>query len=272
MLHPTHSSHLAFPSTFTPQSTIAHTYTSLQNPLISIGQLCNDDKIAVFTKSNCYILNTTDIQTIPDLANKSLVTCIHDPHTKLWNINTNQTPAPHLSNSVYHHRKLQDIITFHHQSLFSPVKSTWMTAISNRNFSSWPSLTAANVKKHFLPLTFTSKGHIKQIRQNIRSTKASANKNNVEMMETQSNNTSYSQTNLVFAKPIDLTGLICSDQTGKFPVTSNRGNKYIMVILDYDSNAIITRPLPSRSQTHLLQAFASINEYLTSAGQQPKFV
>ena len=123
-LHPTHSSHLAFPPTFTPQSTMAHIYPSLQHPLISIGQLCDDGKIAIFTKSNCYILHATDIQTIPNLANKSLVTGIRDPNTKLWNINTNQTPAPHLSNSVYHHHKLQDIITFHHQLLFGPIKST----------------------------------------------------------------------------------------------------------------------------------------------------
>ena len=271
LLHPTHSSHLAFPPTFTPQSTMAHIYPSLQHPLISIGQLCDDDKIAIFTKSNCYILHATDIQTIPNLANKSLVTGIRDPNTKLWNINTNQTTGQQLSNNVYHHRKLQDIITFHHQSLFSPVKSTWLKAISNGNFSSWPSLTEANVQKYLQPSTSTSKGHIKQIRQHIRSTKASPNKHNVDMTETRIN-PSNSRTNLVFAKPINLTGLICSDQTGRFPVTSNRGNKYIMVILDYDSNAIITRPLPSRSQTHLLQAFASVNNYLISIGRQPKFV
>ena len=92
------------------------------------------------------------------------------------------------------------------------------------------------------------------------------------MTETHLQNEPISRTNLVFAKPIQLTGLVCSDQTGPFPVTSNRGNKYIMVVLDYDSNSILTRPLPSRSQHHLLQAFSSINEYLTSVGRTPKFV
>ena len=45
-----------------------------------------------------------------------------------------------------------------------------------------------------------------------------------------------------------------------------------MVILDYDSNHIFTFPLPSKSQTHLLQAFNSIHNKLVTKGQSPEFV
>jgi len=274
-LTPSHSSHLAFPSSFSPKSTLAHTYASLQNPLISIGQLCDDDNFAIFTKTNCYILDSANFSPNMDsIKEHALITGLRDKSTGLWTIDTNQLRPPSaLTNSVYHLRKIKDIITFHHQSLFSPVKSTWINAIKNGNFQSWPSLTATNVVNHLDPSTSTSKGHIKQIKQNIRSTKKIGSPfNNVDMTEKHLQQDTNSRTNLVFAKPIQITGLICSDQTGPFPVTSNRGNKYIMVVLDYDSNSILTQPLPSRSQHHLLQAFSSINDFLKSKGRTPKLV
>jgi len=36
-----------------------------------------------------------------------------------------------------------------------------------------------------------------------------------------------------------------SDQTGKFPITSARGNKYIMVAVELDGNYIDGEPLQS---------------------------
>ena len=45
-----------------------------------------------------------------------------------------------------------------------------------------------------------------------------------------------------------------------------------MIVLDYDSNAILTRPLPSRSQQHLLQAFTAIHNRFKTAGRNLTFV
>jgi hypothetical protein len=55
------------------------------------------------------------------------------------------------------------------------------------------------------------------------------------------------RTNYVYAAMIDdsnnnTKGQIYSDLTGRFPVTSSRGNKYLLVVYDYDSNAIIAEP------------------------------
>jgi len=69
-----------------------------------------------------------------------------------------------------------------------------------------------------------------------------------------------------------MTGLICSNQTGRFPITSNRGNKYLMIVLDYDSNAILSVPIPSHAQNHLLHAFSTIYDKLAAAGRTPTFV
>ena len=49
--------------------------------------------------------------------------------------------------------------------------------------------------------------------------------------------------NLVCMWPVDVSGQIFSDQTGRFPKVSSRGNSSVMVLYDYDKNAILNEPL-----------------------------
>ena len=48
---------------------------------------------------------------------------------------------------------------------------------------------------------------------------------------------------------IETTGKIYMDQTGRFPVTSSKGHQYILVLYDYDANAILTEALRNRTAT-----------------------
>ena len=70
-------------------------------------------------------------------------------------------------------------------------------------------------------------------------------------------------------KPIEITGKIYSDQTGRFPLTSSRGHKYIMIVYDYDSNSILAEPLKSRNELELLRAYTKIHHDLTTRGLKP---
>jgi hypothetical protein len=63
-----------------------------------------------------------------------------------------------------------------------------------------------------------------------------------------------------------MTGNVFSDQTGRFPQTSSRGNKFIMIFYDYDSNAILDEPLKSRSESELVRAFNKLHQYLAGRG------
>ena len=81
--------------------------------------------------------------------------------------------------------------------------------------------------------------------------------------------TAKARANTIYIKPITLSGFLCTNQTGAFPVTSNKGNRDVMVTHHFDTNAILARPLPSRSQLHLNKAFQSIYENLTDAGHAP---
>ena len=78
------------------------------------------------------------------------------------------------------------------------------------------------------------------------------------------------RTHEFFTKIIEPTGKVFSDQTGKFPVTSSRGNKYVMVVYDHDSNATLTVPLKSKSAADHLQAITKIHSFLNSKGIFPK--
>jgi len=110
---------------------------------------------------------------------------------------------------------------------------------------------------------------MKADRKNVRSTK---NDNNYEMTtKLQQDNTSKQvRQNEYYIKTIDLTGKIYSDQTGRFPVISSKGNKYIMIIYDHDSNAILARPLKTKSGIEQLQNIKEIYHYLNSRGIHPK--
>jgi hypothetical protein len=61
------------------------------------------------------------------------------------------------------------ILTYLHACCFSPGPDTWLKAIQNGHFATWPSVTVKNVRTYLPKSDATSKGHMNQIRQNIRS-------------------------------------------------------------------------------------------------------
>ena len=67
-----------------------------------------------------------------------------------------------------------------------------------------------------------------------------------------------------------ITGQIHSDLTGCFPVTSIQGHKYLLIVYDYDSNAILAEPLRSRSDTDLLHAYDTVINLLKQHGLTPQ--
>ena len=66
-----------------------------------------------------------------------------------------------------------------------------------------------------------------------------------------------------------LTGTISTDQTGGFPITSRRGNKYVMVLYDFDTNAILATAIKNRKTEQLVQGYNELYDILIQAGIQP---
>ena len=59
------------------------------------------------------------------------------------------------------------------------------------------------------------------------------------------------------------------DLTGRFPYKSSRGNQYLLVIYDYDSNAILAEPLKSRSASEISKAWIKLHDKLATNGTAP---
>jgi hypothetical protein len=57
-----------------------------------------------------------------------------------------------------------------------------------------------------------------------------------------------------------------------FPVASSTGNKYIMVLYEYDSNAILSEPINNLTAAELLRAFQVMEKKITERGLQPKLM
>ena len=55
-----------------------------------------------------------------------------------------------------------------------------------------------------------------------------------------------------------LNGRMYSDQTEKFPITSLNKNKYIFVLHNYDSNAILVQPLLSSESHYIAEAYKQV--------------
>jgi hypothetical protein len=77
------------------------------------------------------------------------------------------------------------------------------------------------------------------------------------------------KTHFVYAATID-AGQIYTDQTGIFPVVSSKGNKYIIILYDYDINSILSQPNKDRTAPELLKAFQVMEQEFVARGLTPK--
>ena len=76
--------------------------------------------------------------------------------------------------------------------------------------------------------------------------------------------------NDVFLTVHDAKETIYTDQTGAFPTRSRKGNRYIMVLCEIDSNIIIREAMKNRTEGEMIRAYRLLMERLSAAGITPK--
>jgi hypothetical protein len=64
--------------------------------------------------------------------------------------------------------------------------------------------------------------------------------------------------------------IVYSNQTGKFPTTSSRGNKYLMVLYYIDGSYIMMEPTKSRHENEMIRVHNILIERLKTRGFHPK--
>jgi hypothetical protein len=148
-----------------------------------------------------------------------------------------------------------------------PVKSTWLKAVKAGNYIGWPLITMNNVTKYYPETIKTPKGHLNQTKKTSKapSRHYSLSKSPMRRLCGVRNSAMCSQ-----KCTCTMSGKKNSHQTGKFPKKSQRGNKYLMVMVEIDSNAILVEPLKIRKDSKLTRAYHVLVMRLKNAGIVPR--
>jgi hypothetical protein len=84
-----------------------------------------------------------------------------------------ENPPPPIEHvlSVYELKTRLELIAYYHAATGFPTRPTWVKAIKNGHYESWPGLTATAAAKYFPESVETWQGHGRKIQSNLRSTK-----------------------------------------------------------------------------------------------------
>jgi hypothetical protein len=223
---------------------------------------------------------------------KCILTGLRQKHSGMWHI---QLPMPTLAdapqtlNATHANEFLvtavanklgtqtaDDLVTFAHATLFSPVLSTLNYALQKGFLTNFPGLTCKALAKHPPQSIPMHKGHQDQAHKNQRSTPAKP-----AIIAPDNNDPAFDDGNInpVGTKPdthkcftclFAPTGQIYSDQTGRFITPSSAGNNYIMVLYNYDSNHIFAAAFQNHTAKCLLATYQSLHTRLCKAGLCPR--
>jgi hypothetical protein len=112
-------------------------------------------------------------------------------------------------------------------------------------------LTEQNVSKYYPKTDETVKGHMNQTRKNVRYTKVKQ----VPFKIAEYPEMKGKKVQDIYIATYDVRETTFSDQTGKVPTRSKQGNKYIMVMVEIDSSAILVEPTKSRKDAEMIRAY-----------------
>ena len=222
--------------------------------LFSIGQACDEGCYAIFSKEHLQIIRDGEI----------VITGYRNQNDGLWDIPLNNiNPEEHkyakqaLNIIVTKDQSKSDLAKYLHGCAFSPVISTFKTAIGKGNFITWPGINSINFNKLVGPTIPTAKGHLDQKRQGLQSTKP-------QVIIEDANEDAFPPQSIpktkqmgILITPVKSTAY--SDLTGQFPHISSRGNKYLLCIYDYDANAILAAPLKRRQAKEIATVWEKNN-------------
>ena len=161
-----------------------------KNSLLSTGKLADADYVTVFTKDEVRIFdaeaakfnvegkmvlkgwrcNETGLWRIPlreNWSNQNTETALLSQESS--NILTNKAE---FINNVYELPSTEQVVAWYHAAAGYPTKATWIKAIENGHYATWPLLTVKAVKKYFPEAEETDKGHMRRVKSGVRSTKA----------------------------------------------------------------------------------------------------
>jgi len=260
--------------------------------LISTSKFADAKYITIFDEEevNIYDANNTKITSTRGAILKGW----RMKDTGLWriplvkdvvNLNTdtailNKTPTEFLANrplpkeainNVYELKSTAEIIRYYHAVAGFPTKATWLEMIDIGSYATWPGLTVEAARKHYPESEETVKGHMRKQKAGIRSTKKQLIIPEEEDGKTIRPKKKHRDVMIkVFDTNDELAMKIYTDQTGRFPTRSSRGNQYIMVLAEVDSDAILVEAMRNRTAGEMIKTYNKLIERLKACGILPK--
>ncbi len=217
--------------------------SGLHSALISIPKFADSGYTTVFNKNGAAIYDdktTTVMATNPPVLESE---CCE--HTGMWTLNLNPettisnqevpTAPPETLNIIFDLPSSRKTFLWYHASAGFPPKETFVDAVRQGNYATWPKLTVTLINRYFPDLDETIKGHLKGQRQGIRSIKQIALekiiKNEQVRIKIEGENSHFhhipiTKTHKAFFHIEDLSNSIHTDQTGAL-LTSQHGNQQV---------------------------------------------
>jgi hypothetical protein len=250
----TQSGQLPLHRSLSTKATTAHILNGVTNSsLISIGQLCDDDCIAVLHKMKLKIYKNQE--------------CILQ--------GTRNRTAMDYETFQLTRRRIQSkpqLVQYLYACCGSPVVSTWKKTIRNGNFLTWPGIDDLSIDLHLPKSLPSAKGHLNQEGKNLQSTCVplpTQDQNNDQSEDTffpvsdSPNLKSFAAIAMIV--PFTAKNTAYHDLTGRFPHRSSCGNEYLLIVYDYDGNSILQCPLKNKTAGEIKRGWISIHERLAPA-------
>eukprot|EP00536_Pseudo-nitzschia_multiseries_P003803 jgi/Psemu1/8562/gm1.8562_g len=270
-----------------------HKFKEVDLPLVSVPKLCNHGYQVTFTRDNVEVLGpakNTVLEGVRDPLRNLYMVPLHSepaslapPWCPLLFLQYSQLPAlsrrrqlqqgllpyPQKTKTykfklhvgaggAYQIQAVPKLLNFYHAAVGYPTKATWVSAIDQRSFATWPGLTVQQGNQYLEDLEETTMSHMQLIRQGIQSTRRQPTISMEEVQPMADITTIGTDT----TEPKEL--VLACDLPGRYPVMSHRGHKYVFLMYsNYDSNYIDVEPIKSGKSEDILGDYqlASLGDY-----------
>jgi hypothetical protein len=159
----------------------------------------------------------------------------------LWHISfpSTQQPQEYLNLSTLANKTAGDRIAFLHAAAGYPVLSTWIRAIRQGFYATWPGLTPAAVKRHLPKSIITDMGHMNQQRKNQRSTKVKPSKPRANHLQSSSLFSQLTLTMLIDTHPKSLRTPQADPTTSLLPASQSQAKSTVTSLADLSLHHLV---------------------------------
>jgi hypothetical protein len=154
-------------------------FPGLHSALVSIPKLADAGYTTVFNENGAAIYD--DETTKITATSPPILESERCKHNGMWRLDLNPATLPSTTeakansletiNVIFELPSTRKTFLWYHASVGFPTKATFIDAVCNRNYSTWPKLTVTLINRYFPNSNKTIKGHLKGHHQGIRSTK-----------------------------------------------------------------------------------------------------